>query len=130
MFCSTSTEPVQQQCSGVTLHVACSVILRAEERERQYELSGSRSRVMVFIDEAGLPNEQKMELKVLHTPLDEGKVAFCAISNAQFDDANRNRMLVVSRYDVPACYEASTLRAAADSEQRNPAGRSQACSTS
>jgi len=91
-------DPFIYQCSEFTTSAEVeSILRRALDREQQYERAGSRSRCMVFIDEAGLPDEHKMELKVLHTYLDEANVAFCAISNFQFDDANRNRMLAVTR---------------------------------
>lgn len=52
---------------------------------------------VVFLDEASLPDEKKMVLKVLHPYLDECKVAFVAITNKSFDAANANRMLCVYR---------------------------------
>ena len=52
---------------------------------------------MVFLDEASLPDEKKMVLKVLHPYLDECKVAFVAVANAAFDAANANRMICVYR---------------------------------
>ena len=52
---------------------------------------------VVFLDEASLPNEKKMVLKVLHPYLDECKVAFVAVANKSFDAANANRMICVYR---------------------------------
>ena len=49
------------------------------------------------MDEASLPDENKMVLKVLHPYLDDGKVAFVAIANKAFDAANANRMLCIYR---------------------------------
>jgi hypothetical protein len=49
------------------------------------------------LDEASLPDEKKMVLKVLHQYLDECKVAFVAIANKPFDAANANRMICVYR---------------------------------
>ena len=93
-----AVDPFFYQCSDFTTSAEVeSILLRALEREGQYERLGSRSRCLVFLDEAGLPDERRMELKVLHPYLDESRVAFVAISNAQFDDANRNRMLTVTR---------------------------------
>ena len=60
---------------------------------------GLRTRCVVFLDEAGLPqkDKKKMVLKVLHQYLDECKVSFVALSNQHFDDANENRMVIVLR---------------------------------
>jgi hypothetical protein len=52
---------------------------------------------VVFLDEASLPDEKKMILKVLHPYLDECKVAFVAIANTPFDAANANRMICIYR---------------------------------
>ena len=49
------------------------------------------------MDEASLPDEKKMVLKVLHPYLDECKVAFVAVANKSFDAANANRMICVYR---------------------------------
>eukprot|EP00117_Sycon_ciliatum_P039377 scpid540/ scgid3780/ Putative uncharacterized transmembrane protein DDB_G0290641 len=58
-----------------------------------------RTNVTVFVDEAGLPSmkQNRMVMKVLHSYLDEQKVAFIALSNHWFDAANTNRMLTVFR---------------------------------
>jgi hypothetical protein len=49
------------------------------------------------LDEASLPDEKKMVLKVLHPYLDECKVAFVAVANKSFDAANANRMICIYR---------------------------------
>ena len=49
------------------------------------------------MDEASLPDEKKMVLKVLHQYLDECKVSFVAIANKSFDAANANRMTCIYR---------------------------------
>ncbi len=49
------------------------------------------------MDEASLPDEKKMVLKVLHPYLDECKVAFVAVANKSFDAANSNRMICIYR---------------------------------
>ena len=54
-------------------------------------------RSIVFLDEASLPDEKKMVLKVLHPYLDECKVAFVAVANQPFDAANANRMVCIYR---------------------------------
>jgi len=52
---------------------------------------------VVFLDEASLPSEKKMVLKVLHPYLDDCKVSFVAIANKSFDAANANRMICIYR---------------------------------
>ncbi|CAF3818218.1 unnamed protein product [Rotaria sp. Silwood1] len=52
---------------------------------------------VVFLDEASLPDEKKMVLKVLHPYLDDCKVAFVAVANKSFDAANANRMICIYR---------------------------------
>jgi hypothetical protein len=49
------------------------------------------------LDEASLPDEKKMVLKVLHPYLDECQVAFVAVANKSFDAANANRMICIYR---------------------------------
>ena len=57
---------------------------------------------MVFLDEASLPDEKKMVLKVLHQYLDECKVSFVAIANKSFDAANANRMTYCIYRSLPS----------------------------
>ncbi|CAF2977365.1 unnamed protein product [Rotaria sp. Silwood2] len=70
---------------------------RAIKREQQYEQNRMNTRCVVFLDEASLPDEKKMVLKVLHPYLDECKVAFVAVANKAFDAANANRMICIYR---------------------------------
>ncbi|CAF0924968.1 unnamed protein product [Rotaria sordida] len=74
-----------------------SVFERAIKREQQYKINRIDTRCVVFLDEASLPDEKKMVLKVLHPYLDECKVAFVAIANKSFDPANTNRMICIYR---------------------------------
>ncbi|CAF1245410.1 unnamed protein product, partial [Rotaria sordida] len=74
-----------------------SVFERAIKREQQYKQNRIDTRCVVFLDEASLPDEKKMVLKVLHPYLDECKVAFVAIANKSFDAANANRMICIYR---------------------------------
>ncbi|CAF4275233.1 unnamed protein product, partial [Rotaria sp. Silwood2] len=70
---------------------------RAIKREQQYEQNRMNTRCVVFLDEASLPDEKKMVLKVLHPYLDECKVAFVAVANKAFDAANANLMICIYR---------------------------------
>ncbi|CAF1212894.1 unnamed protein product [Rotaria sp. Silwood1] len=74
-----------------------SIFERAIKREQQYEQNRMNTRCVVFLDEASLPDEKKMVLKVLHPYLDECKVAFVAVANKAFDAANANRMICIYR---------------------------------
>ncbi len=53
--------------------------------------SSLRRTAVVFMDEAGLPEEAKESLKVLHYYLDDPSVAFVAITNRALDAAKMNR---------------------------------------
>jgi hypothetical protein len=46
---------------------------------------------VVFMDEAGLPEDAKESLKVLHYYLENSSVAFVGISNRPLDPAKMNR---------------------------------------
>ncbi|CAF1310983.1 unnamed protein product, partial [Rotaria sp. Silwood1] len=70
---------------------------RAIKREVQYRQIRIDRQCVVFLDEASLPDEKKMVLKVLHHYLDECQVSFIAIANKSFDAANANRMICVYR---------------------------------
>ena len=71
---------------------------KAEKRQKSYGAeTESSTRCLVFLDEAGLPKEKLMVLKVIHPFLDNPKVSFVAISNFEFDAANTNRMVTLRR---------------------------------
>ena len=71
---------------------------KAEKRQKSYGTQTEFStRCLVFLDEAGLPKENLMVLKVIHPFLDNPKVSFVAISNFAFDAANTNRMVTLRR---------------------------------
>ncbi|CAF3864491.1 unnamed protein product [Rotaria sp. Silwood1] len=73
------------------------ILDRAIKREQHYEQNRMKTRCVVFLDEASLPDEKKMVLKVLHPYLDDCKVAFVAVANKSFDAANANRMICIYR---------------------------------
>ena len=78
-----------------------SVFDLAIERQNDLDAAAGRNksnkRCVVFLDEASLPNEKKMVLKVLHPYLDEHRVAAVVISNVPLDAANANRLIEVHR---------------------------------
>ena len=82
----------------------CSEYSTSEEIQKTFETAimrqkfyGASKRCVVFLDEAGLPREKLMVLKVLHPLLDNPMVSFVAISNFPFDTANTNRMVILRR---------------------------------
>ncbi|CAF0837493.1 unnamed protein product [Didymodactylos carnosus] len=74
-----------------------TIFERAIRREEQYQQNHMSTRCVVFLDEALLPSQKKMVLKILHPYLDECRVSFVAIANKPFDAANANRMMCVFR---------------------------------
>ena len=78
-----------------------SVFDRAIHRQQEFQSTrrqglnessrGLRRSAVVFMDEAGLPEEVKESLKVLHYYLDDPQVAFVAITNRPLDSAKMNR---------------------------------------
>ena len=64
--------------------------------QRQEKLDHAQHRCVVFFDEAGLPEEDRESLKVLHYLLEghmsmKAPVAFVAITNHVLDAAKSNR---------------------------------------
>ena len=70
-----------------------------DQNHSQVSISGHTKHCVVFLEEAGLPmnDKAKLALKVFHQYLDENRVAFVALSNTMFDAANANRMVIVCR---------------------------------
>lgn len=72
--------------------------------QRQENVDSTKNRCVVFMDEAGLPEEEKESLKVLHYLLEghmsaKSKVGFVAISNHILDAAKSNRCAMLLRQD-------------------------------
>ncbi|KAI6653727.1 hypothetical protein LOD99_3231 [Oopsacas minuta] len=74
-----------------------NVFKRALKRQEANDDAGLPVNCVVFLDEAGLPEEQQDSLKVLHYFLDAPKVSFVAISNHILDAAKSNRAINVFR---------------------------------
>ena len=74
-----------------------NVFKRALKRQEANDEAGIPVNCVVFLDEAGLPEEQQDSLKVLHYFLDAPKVSFVAISNHILDAAKSNRAINVFR---------------------------------
>eukprot|EP01047_Picozoa_sp_COSAG01_P012870 COSAG01_NODE_590_length_15129_cov_55.685895_2_plen_4125_part_01 len=98
--------PFFYQCNEYSTEAEIkSVFDRAIERQRDFKQASqnqgkageAEKRCVVFLDEASLPDEKKMVLKVLHPYLDEPEVASVVISNVCLDAANANRLIEVHR---------------------------------
>eukprot|EP00978_Attheya_sp_CCMP212_P019243 scaffold53665_cov59-Attheya_sp.AAC.6 len=89
------------QCSKTsTSNEVASVFDRAIQR--QDNVDASRQQCLVFMDEAGLPEEEKESLKVLHYYLEghmstKASVAYVAITNHVLDAAKSNRCVSLLR---------------------------------
>jgi hypothetical protein len=70
--------------------------------DRQVNAEGGATRQFVFMDEAGLPEEERESLKVLHYYLEDhmavaARVGFVAITNHLLDAAKSNRCALLTR---------------------------------
>ena len=87
-------EPHIYQCSQFSLSEDIDALFeKAILRQNQINTSGQNATVVVFMDEAGLPDEKKQVLKVLHYHLDTPKVPFVALTNTALDAAKSNRAI-------------------------------------
>lgn len=92
------------QCSRRTTSFEIDkVFKRAIERQRSLAKIPLPEYSVVFMDEAGLPEQQMESLKVLHYYLDVHEVSFVAISNHILDAAKTNRAVSLFRPKVPDC---------------------------
>jgi hemicentin len=88
-----SLDPQVYQCSRQTTSLEIDKLFRrAIKRQATYS---NDINCVVFMDEAGLPEEGHESLKILHHFLDEHKVSFVAISNHILDAAKTNRAISV-----------------------------------
>ena len=70
--------------------------------QRQHKVNPSKQKCVVFMDEAGLPEEEKESMKVLHYFLEghmsaKAEVGFVAITNHVLDAAKSNRCVTLHR---------------------------------
>ena len=95
-----------------TYHYQCSKTSTSDEvasvfemaKQRQKTLDSTKHKCLVFMDEAGLPEEEKESLKVLHYYLEghmttKAEVGFVAITNMALDAAKSNRCVSLLRQD-------------------------------
>ena len=95
-----SLDPHYYQCSRrTTSNEIKTVFSRAINRQRSHCKFNLNYRCVVFMDEAGLPEERHESLKVLHYHLDNPEVSFVAITNHVLDAAKTNRAVSLFRPD-------------------------------
>ena len=91
-------QPFFYQCSQHTNSKEIeSLFTQAHERQTIYANSHVPTYCVVFMDEAGLPEERHESLKVLHYHLDKKLVSFVAITNHALDAAKTNRAISLYR---------------------------------
>lgn len=91
------------QCSKQSTSKEISAVFE-QATQRQERVDPTKHRCVVFMDEAGLPEEEKESLKVLHYLLEshmsaKAKVGFVAISDHVLDAAKSNRCAMLMRQD-------------------------------
>ena len=93
-----SLDPHYYQCSRrTTSNEIDTVFSRAINRQRSHSRFSLPIYCVVFMDEAGLPEESHESLKVLHYHLDRQEVSFVAITNHMLDAAKSNRAICLFR---------------------------------
>lgn len=90
-------QTINYQCSEVTTAAEIEELYAAAEaRQRLADRPGNIERLVVVIDEAGLPKERQQALKALHDVLEKrGGVATILLSNKVLDAAKTNRCIHV-----------------------------------
>ena len=93
-----SLDPHYYQCSRrTTSNEIQTVFSRAINRQQSHQGFNLPINCVVFMDEAGLPEDSHESLKVLHYHLDKLEVSFVAISNHVLDAAKTNRAISLFR---------------------------------
>jgi len=94
-------QPFHYQCSKASTSKEISSIFQ-QAIQRQNGLNRKKDQCIVFMDEAGLPEEEKESLKVLHYYLEghmstKSDVSFVCITNHVLDAAKSNRCVSLLR---------------------------------
>ncbi len=93
-----SLDPHYYQCSRrTTSNEIDTVFSRAINRQKSHIRFKLPVNCVVFMDEAGLPEESHESLKILHYHLDKQEVSFVAITNHILDAAKTNRAVSLFR---------------------------------
>ena len=90
--------PFRYQCSPASTDAEVAGVFRsaaAEQRMHDANPDQGRQRCVVLLDEAGLPDERRSPLKVLHYALDHPQVSAVLLSNTPLDAAKTSRMAMV-----------------------------------
>ena len=91
-------EPHYYQCSRRSTSTEIENVFKiAIKRQETHDEAELKVFSVVFMDEAGLPEESHESLKALHYFLDRPKVSFVAISNHILDAAKSNRAINLFR---------------------------------
>ncbi|EFA82922.1 hypothetical protein PPL_03700 [Heterostelium album PN500] len=100
-----SADPFRYQSTPHTTDVEIKSVFEGSlKRQKIYDKSGGKSRCVVFIDEAGLVNENDSPMKVMHDYLDKVSqkmdknsvdISVIILSNKVLDAAKTNRMLLL-----------------------------------
>ena len=94
-------DPQFYQCSRRTTSTEIDTVFsRATNRQRSHIAVNLPIYCVVFMDEAGLPEEKRESLKVLHYLLDKSEVSFVAITNHILDAAKTNRAVSLYRQEA------------------------------
>eukprot|EP00117_Sycon_ciliatum_P002930 scpid215/ scgid3933/ E3 ubiquitin-protein ligase RNF213 len=93
-------DPQFYQCSrkSTSLEIE-NVFLRTINRQKSHQKNRLDRSCVVFMDEAGLPEDCHESLKALHYFLDNPEVSFVAITNRVLDAAKTNRAISLFRPD-------------------------------
>ncbi len=92
--------PHYYQCSRrTTSNEVISIFKKAISRQHYCDSNNMNTYCVVFMDEAGLPEDHHESLKVLHYHLDKQEVSFVAITNHILDAAKTNRAVSLFRPD-------------------------------
>eukprot|EP01129_Flabellula_baltica_P004675 TRINITY_DN1646_c0_g1_i4.p1 TRINITY_DN1646_c0_g1~~TRINITY_DN1646_c0_g1_i4.p1 ORF type:complete len:4926 (+),score=974.20 TRINITY_DN1646_c0_g1_i4:1136-14779(+) len=94
MFPNVFVKPFPYQCNRKSSSSEIASLFEAA-----IEAQTSTTKSVVFLDEAGLPEEKMESLKALHYYLDNPEVGFIAITNHPLDAAKSNRAITVRRDD-------------------------------
>ena len=91
------------QCSKASTSKEIAAVF-SKASQRQEKVDSTKQKCVVFMDEAGLPEEERESLKVLHYLLEghmsmRAPVAFVAITNHVLDAAKSNRCVTLLRQE-------------------------------
>eukprot|EP01133_Synstelium_polycarpum_P003415 gene3415-3878_t len=100
-----NADPFRYQCTPHTTDIEIKdKFEQALTRQGIYDLSGGKSRCVVFFDEAGLVNENDSPMKIMHDYLDKVSqkmdkgsvdISIIILSNKILDAAKTNRMMLL-----------------------------------